>query len=122
MVPRLFGPFKLTVDRLDKHLQASSPGIFALGEERHGVFTIKQIGRSDDDLRLALKSHIRGPHKYFKFSYAMSPEDAFAKECELYHSLIALDQPTHPAPPNSKDLKCARCGYEWRDHSDSVHG
>ena len=101
-------------DRIDKHVQGSSPGVFALGEQRDGNFVIKQIGRSDHDLRLALKSHVGGQHTLFKFRYALTSLDAFGKECELYHSLATLDNPIHPTPPPGTHAQCNRCRPDSR--------
>src|SRR5690348_16129389 len=78
---RLFGPFPLTLERIDHNLQAASPGVFALGEERGGLFVIQYIGRSDGDLRSTLKAHVGGRYRLFKFRYALSALDAFGKEC-----------------------------------------
>ena len=106
---RLFGPFPLTPERIDHNLQAASPGVFALGEERGGLFVIQYIGRSDGDLRSTLKAHAGGRYRLFKFRYALSALDAFGKECELYHFVITLHNPIHPAPPPGTDAACSRC-------------
>ncbi len=106
---RLYGPLPLTPERIDKHLQGSSPGVFALGEQRNGNFVIMKIGRSDHDLRLTLKSHVGGQHALFMFRYALTPLDAFGKECELYQSLATLDNPIHPSPPSGTHAVCSRC-------------
>lgn len=117
--PRLFGPLPLAADRVEKHLQANSPGVYALGEIVNGTFVIRVIGRADEDLRIALKAFVSGSYKHFKFSYALSPRDAFAKECQLFHSLEVLHarQP-HPTPPKGMDLRCWTCAYTERAGSD----
>lgn len=109
MSPRLYGPLPLTPDRIQKNVQSGSAGIFALGLTVDGTFLTKQIGRSDEDLRLALLPHVGGPYPHFKFAYAISARDAFEKECELFHSLVTLDVPIHPAPPEGTDLSCRGC-------------
>lgn len=106
---RLFGPLPLTAERIDLHLQASSPGVYALGEERDDVFVIRQMGRCDHDLRSTLKRHVGGRFSLFKFRYALSPLDAFGKECELFHSVVTLDDPVHPKPPEGTYVNCTRC-------------
>lgn len=108
-VPRLYGPLALTAENIDRHLQADSPGIYVLGNPVKGTFIVKRIGRSDQDLRSALKAHLRGPYLQFKFAYALSPGDAFLKECRVFHGLIVLDDLTHPTAPEGVDVKCPGC-------------
>ncbi len=83
-----------------------------------GVFITEGIGRSDDDLRAALEKHISGPHKKFKFAYALSDRDAFEKECDLYHSLANRTGVAHPVPPLNSELKCAWCRYAISEAAD----
>ncbi len=108
-VPRLYGPLPLTEERIDRHLQANSPGVYALGHADAGTFVIRRVGRADEDLRSALKPHVGGSYKHFRFAYALSPRDAFEKECHLYHTLAGLDNPIHPTAPKDTDLKCPGC-------------
>lgn len=110
---RLYGPFRLSVDRIDRHVQTSSPGIFALAEKRDGSFLINRIGRSDEDLRSALKAHVGGRYSSFKVRYALSALDAFGKECELYHPLATLHDPIHPGTR-------AECSRRDRSRAASV--
>lgn len=117
-IPRLFGPLPLTVQRIETQLQASSAGVYALGVPVRGTFYIKRIGRADEDLRAALKLHLGGPHRYFKFTYALSARDAYEKECRLFHGLITLENPIHPLPPEDTDLVCFGCSRALRAGSD----
>lgn len=114
MSPRLYGPLPLSVDRIHTHVQANSPGVFALGLTVDETFLTKQIGRSDEDLQSALRPHVGGPYPQFKFSYAISARDAFERECELFHSLITLDVPIHPEPPKGMKLSCPSCSAVTR--------
>lgn len=108
-IPRLYGPFQLTENGIDAHLQSRSAGVYALGNTRGGLFVISYVGRSDADLKAGLKTHIPGPYREFKFTYALSPRDAFAKQCEVYHESVGLESQPHPAPPEGAALPCARC-------------
>lgn len=114
---RLFGPFRLSSERIDKHLQADSPGVYALGEMTDRGFVIRVVRRADDDLRTALKTHLTGPQKHFMFSYAVSPQDAFIKECRLFHSLAVL-RAVHPTPPEGTGLHCPGCAHTEHAGSD----
>ena len=108
VAPKMYGPLPVAPESIERHLQANSAGVYALGKIVQGTFIAQLVGRSDDDLRSGIKSHLRGRHKHFKFSYALSARDAFEKECELYHSLVILDQP-HPTPAENTDWKCKAC-------------
>lgn len=116
--PRLYGPFALSEERVYGRLQANSPGVFALGSTTAGTFAIQRIGRSDEDLRTALKAHLGGPYEQFKFTYALSPRDAFEKECQLFHGLAGLDVSDHPRAPKDTDVICPACATVWRAKSD----
>lgn len=106
--PRLYGPLPLTVERVGRHLLESSPGVYALGKEQDGLFVIGEVGRSDHDLRSALTAQVGGRFSQFKFRYALSAEDAFRTECELYHT-VTLDHPIHPIAPAGTYLQCSAC-------------
>lgn len=69
---------------------------------------IHQVGKCDHDMRSTLRCHVRGRFGLFKFRYALSPLDAFGKECELFHSVVTLDDPVHPTPPDGTQAKCSR--------------
>ncbi len=107
--PKLYGPFKLTEQAIDAHLQADSPGVYALGYTRNNLFIVNYIGRADADLKADLRNHLPGPYEHFKFTYALSARDAFEKQCELYHEYAGLDNKYHPCPPHALDLRCPRC-------------
>ena len=109
MSVRLYGPFQLTQQAIDAHLQANSPGVYALGATRNNLFIVSYIGRADADLKTNLRDHVPGPYSQFKFTYAMSDRDAFLKECEIYHEYVGLDNRKHPCPPRGVDLRCPRC-------------
>ena len=106
--PRLYGPFQLTRQGIEAHLQSDSPGVYALGNSREDLFITGYIGRATD-LRESLKAHIPGPYQLFKFAYALSDRDAFEKQCELYHEFVGLDNIHHPCPPDRTALLCPRC-------------
>lgn len=107
--PRLYGPFQLNEKGLDSNLQSKSPGVYALGTTKNNLFIVRYVGRADADLKSGLKPHISGPYAQFKFTYALSPRDAFLKQCELYHDYVGLDNKRHPSPPRGVDLVCPRC-------------
>lgn len=107
--PRLYGPFQLTEPGIDAYLVAGSSGVYALGYSRDDLFIISYLGRADGDLRTDLKTHVHGPYPQFKFAYAYSAEDAFRKQCELFHECVGLENDGHPRPPHGLDLVCPCC-------------
>ena len=109
-IPRLYGPFQLTEQGIETHLQNDSPGVYALGNTRNNLFLVSYVGRAED-LKERLRSHIPGPYHQFKFAYALSRVDAFVKQCGLYHDFVGLDNPRHPCPPAGIDLVCPVCRH-----------
>ena len=112
MAPKLYGPFPITDERIENNV-VSSPGLYALGYSRGDDFLIAYLGRADADLKAELRRHLRGTYPLFKFAYALSAEDAFAKQCELYHQSIGLENDTPPNPPHGTEWMCPRC-KTWR--------
>lgn len=111
--PKLYGPFQLTEERIDENVVPDSAGVYGVGYSRANTFVLAYLGRSDADLRLDLKGHVRGPYQQFMFAYALSAEDAFEKQCELYHQGVYLENESHPRPPGGLNLPCPRCKVSW---------
>ena len=105
----LAGPYRLTVDGIELVVRRKSAGVFALGRlDRNGNFRLSRVGRSDDDLQEALRNFIAsGP--LFKFAYARDPEEAFLKECELFHSFRPQSNFFHPTRPEGSRITCPLC-------------
>ena len=113
MTPKLYGPFPLTDERIDDNV-VSSPGVYALGYTHGDEFVIAYLGRADSDLATELTTHLSGTYPLFKFAYALSAEDAFAKQCELYHQCTGLENDVHPNPPQGSEAMGPRC-KTWRE-------
>lgn len=95
------GPYPLTIESIDKRVKKGSIGNYALGYSDGTSFMVKYVGRSDSDLNKRLKDHV-GSYKEFKFSYASSAKEAYAKELRNYHDFggsEALDNEIEPAKP-----------------------
>lgn len=104
----LNGPFVLTSTEINSIVVDKSPGAYALGSTSSGVFTVKYVGRSDDDLNSRLQCWV-GEYAEFKASYFLTPQEAFEKECRLYHDFgesHSLDNSIHPAAPTSTSVRC----------------
>ncbi len=113
MGPSLFGPFDLTISSVDEHAPASGPGAFALGTMTPEGFLIQYVGRSDDNLNAALRTHAGiGRYRNFQHAYAQFPSEAFLRECALYHDWGAnrLDNVMHPMAPSGAHMTCPFCG------------
>ncbi len=106
----LRGSFPLTKEAIEKEVRFIAPGVFALGVlNDEGRFQMLFVGRSDTDVRRALKGYI-GKANRFKFELFDNPEDAFKKECEIYHFMKPKANTAHPMRPATQDWVCPECG------------
>lgn len=106
----LEGPFVLTHDGITKAVTKVSPGAYALGTTgADGVFYIARVGRSDKCLKLRLHSYV-GQYPEFKASYFASAEEAFLKECELFHNFSPPHNDIHPDRPDFS-IRARTCPY-----------
>src|SRR3954465_4789442 len=104
----LNGPFLLKAQEIDTEIKENVGGVYILDRSHEdGPFHISYVGRSDTDLKARLLEH-GGKYKRFKFEYCASPEEAFAKECNLYHDFNPPSTIAHPPRPNGSGWKCAR--------------
>ena len=112
----LDGPYSLTYDSVDGALGSAFPGVFALGYRgRDDVFYVNYVGRSDSDVRGRLLELI-GSDVAFKFGRSASAEEAFRRECELFHAFRPPANRIHPGRPANTSWSCPRCGMldRWR--------
>ena len=100
-------------EKIDQVITRKSPGVYALDKTMKGRFHASYVGRSDDDLKARLKTHVESEYKYFKFDYATYSKNAYEKECELYHDFGGpegkLDNKSHPDKPTNSGWKCPKC-------------
>ncbi len=96
------GSYPLTNESIDKNVEKGRIGNYALGDvDQKNVFIVKYVGRSDVDLNKRLKDHV-GSYPQFKFSYAASAKEAYAKELRNYNDFggsDTLDNEIEPAKP-----------------------
>jgi len=105
----LQGPFALNEESIDKTVDQTSPGNYALGDRNQsGTFLVDYVGRSDNNLNGRLKQHV-GENLLFKADYASSPKTAFEKECNNYHDFTPPRNKNHPARPANSGWSCPRC-------------
>jgi hypothetical protein len=104
------GPYPLTEQDIDANVEKTT-GNYVLGYKDKDEFRTQYVGRSDTDLNQRLKDHVAEGYKYFAFSYASSTENAYLKECKLYHNISGISNKIHPAKPEGAptDLKCPVC-------------
>ncbi len=79
---------------------------------RDGKFYVSYVGRADRDLARELERHELA-YTHFIFNFAETAEEAFYKECELFHTFKPLanahpGRPSGSQPPGSQ-LKCPYC-------------
>lgn len=105
----LNGPFALGKSEIDTAVTRQSPGAYALDQSHDtGPFHITYVGRSDTDVNARLQEHV-GKYKRFKFEYYESAEQAYTKECELYHDFNPPARIAHPSRMTGTKWKCPRC-------------
>ena len=112
----LEGPHTLTFDGISAIRKPTSPGVFALGYTgRDAAFYVSFIGRSGHDVKSRLLEFI-GSDNSFKFALTASPEEAFRRECELFHWFRPPANRVHPGRPANTSWVCPRCGVmdRWR--------
>jgi hypothetical protein len=101
--------YELSRAAIEKHVQFSTYGNYALGHRRGDGFVPKYVGRSED-LPSRLLTYT-GTCKYsaFKFAYAQSELEMIDHECRNYHDFIEqLDNEIHPERPSEAGL-CPYC-------------
>ncbi|MFC2059050.1 hypothetical protein ACFLTS_05400 [Chloroflexota bacterium] len=105
------GPYNMDIATIEAHIAQMSPGNYALGRENEkGQFLIGCVGRSDSDIGTGLKLWVgRTDRPLFKFSYAISAEAAFEKECDNYHDFKRSTKEAHPNRPVGTNFRCAHC-------------
>ena len=86
-------------------------GAYALGKVANGTFYVSYVGRSDTNLNKRLKNHI-GDYKAFKYGHYSTTQEAFEKECHLYHDFNPkeLDNEIHPQRPAYTYYNCPVAG------------
>ena len=105
----LKGPFPMGKTEIDETVTQQSPGAYALDQSHDsGPFHITYVGRSDTDVNASLQERA-GKYKRFKFEYYATPQEAYEKECALYHDFNPPARIAHPARPAGMKWKCPRC-------------
>lgn len=105
----LKGSFLLKKDDIEREVKHIAPGVFALGNLIDDRFKTLLVGRSDLDLKRELLRRI-GQTERFKYMLYDDPEDAFKKECELFHFLKPMANRSHPQRPQNRTWQCPDCG------------
>ncbi len=105
----LLGPYRLSVDVIDRTVTGNSPGGFALGYvDANGRFCLSRVGRADSNLAGGLRAFI-GTDLMFKFRLFDTAEQAFLKECELFHAFNPPNNRSHPARTPGTRWTCPHC-------------
>jgi|SRR5579872_2152264 hypothetical protein len=106
----LDGPFPLTKLGVANAVTKVSAGAYALGHTNsNSLFEVEYVGRSDDDLAKRLQDHVPEPYQQFKARYFPSAEEAFKKECHLYHDFPNRNNKVHPARTKERNWSCPVC-------------
>lgn len=120
MIIDMEGPYELAIDEISFWVNEKC-GNFILGKMVARRFLPKFIGRADKNLKETLMNLVDSGYIKFMFSYAISPRDAFIKECMLFHELGGiekLDNQLHPEPPVGTQIECIDVHCE-RHHNEA---
>ena len=109
----MIGPYPLTAEEVDRVVNRTSPGNYALGYTvPSGTFIVTYVGRSDSDINQELKGRVTRTYQEFKYSRAFSPKHGFEKECRNFHDFGRSRQllnSSHPSRPEGTDWRCPKC-------------
>ena len=97
--------YPLTREFVSDGVDSSLPAAYALGRTKKSKFHVHYVGRVDSNLRRRLLQHV-GSYPEFKCGFYMTVEEAFEKECLLYHDFDPPDNEIHPDRPDGTSLKC----------------
>lgn len=108
-----FLPRRFTPEVVRLVVEPGWSGAYALGHSREDQFEIGYVGRSDTCLQSRLVTHnYLWRFDYFIFQQAANEYEAYALECEFWHS--SKDQVRnliHPGSPSGSGLACQYCGF-----------
>ncbi len=108
--PSLRGPYPLTISQIGQAVNGSRAGVFALGSlDLDGNFVADTYGRSDSHVQARLWSHV-GTRSHFMVGTCGSPEEAYLRECEMYHCVASPAPNSHPHAPAGSHGICPICG------------
>ena len=108
-------PFLFTMSEINRLVTRTSAGVYTLGYlNNEGTFIVKYVGRSDTDLKNRLSSWIgkKVGCTHFKANYCASADEAFKRECAIYHDfggVEVLDNDIHPDRPIGRTSQCDLC-------------
>lgn len=110
----LTGPYQLSPQNVSANVYVDRVGAYALGALiQDGIFEVRYVGRSDDDVAGRLQSWTGKPrYTYFKFGYFASAQAAFERECRMFHDFGGtekLDNAIHPDRPSGSSAVCPVC-------------
>jgi hypothetical protein len=102
------GPYHLSARALDSIVTRNGPGAFVLGEHTEEGFVIAFVGRAEIDVNASLRLHV-GKYRHFLFDYTDTAQDAFERECGLFHDFHPGHNTAHPEPLAGRAWGCPRC-------------
>ncbi|MFZ4807992.1 MAG: hypothetical protein ACOYLQ_12095 [Hyphomicrobiaceae bacterium] len=110
----LVGPLPLNYDQIASAIRRVTAGVYAIGHvDSDDCFYIERVGRSDSDIRRVLQETI-GTASHFKYLELPTADQAFAKECLLFHDFKPPGNRCHPEPPFDSERDCPRCFFPFR--------
>lgn len=106
-------PFPLDPATVERIIKLKAAGNFALGKlNDSGEFVAEYVGWSGSDIKSEIVAMLNSGYTAFEYSYALTPKDAFERDCRIFHDLggdIILDNKEHPARPERVKWRCPLC-------------
>ena len=95
---------------VDNSVDWSSSSVFVLGGIRKGNdgklrFKVRLVKHVDGDLGASLRKYI-DMYSGFRFKFFRSTQNAYNRECQIYHAFNPRDNREHPEPPRNTKFFC----------------
>ncbi len=105
---RLHGPYLLTSEGIDTHVDQVGIGAYALGYVgTDGTFHVQRIGRSDDNLNNRLHQYLPlKKYRTYKYGFLGTSKECYEYECKIWHAFRPKNNPNHPDTPDGTNYPC----------------
>ncbi len=104
----LEGPIKLDHPTINRVITEPRPGVYILVSEHSATGEFEYVGRADQAVNERILEWMNSFGWVF-WAYAASTEDAYLKECQLYHHVNPSANARHPESPEGSGLNCPVC-------------
>ncbi len=104
----LQGPLRIDHPTIKAAITESRPGVYVLVSEHSATGEFEYVGRADQAVNEKILAWMNS-FGWVYWAYADSAEDAYQKECRLYHQINPGANARHPKSPEGSALNCPEC-------------